>query len=127
MNFEGCLVKPKPLIGSTENPVMIHDVIVSGTFLVIVIFVVLKMLTFVAEIIFFSKNITYFESKFKLSKIHVSGNVFLISIGFGIAAGALSCAVLRFTESPANPACVDGGPAKPEARRSVSPLSGPSK
>lgn len=27
------LVKPNPVIGSNENPVMIHDVIVSGTFL----------------------------------------------------------------------------------------------
>lgn len=31
--FLGSLVKPRPVIGSNENPVMTHDVIVSGTFL----------------------------------------------------------------------------------------------
>jgi hypothetical protein len=30
-------VRPKPETGSTENPVMIQDVIVSGTFLLIVV------------------------------------------------------------------------------------------
>lgn len=29
----GCFVKPRPLIGSNENPVITHDVIESGTFL----------------------------------------------------------------------------------------------
>lgn len=32
MNFDGCFVNPKPVIGSIENPVIIHEVIVSGTF-----------------------------------------------------------------------------------------------
>lgn len=35
LNFEGCLVRPKPVKGSIENPVIIHDVMVSGTFLLI--------------------------------------------------------------------------------------------
>lgn len=47
MNIDGCLVKPKPEIGSIENPVMIQDVIVSGTFLMKLIFVVLSMDKFV--------------------------------------------------------------------------------
>lgn len=32
LNFFGCLVKPNPVIGSIANPVIIHEVIVSGTF-----------------------------------------------------------------------------------------------
>ena len=31
-NFEGCFVKPNPVSESIENPVIIQDVIVSGTF-----------------------------------------------------------------------------------------------
>jgi hypothetical protein len=41
-NFEGRVVRPRPVTGSTENPVMTHEVIVSGTFLVKVAFEVLK-------------------------------------------------------------------------------------
>jgi hypothetical protein len=32
LNLEGCLVKPNPVNGSIEKPVIIQDVIVSGTF-----------------------------------------------------------------------------------------------
>lgn len=38
LNFDGCLVNPNPVIGSTEKPVMIQDVMVSGIFFVIVVF-----------------------------------------------------------------------------------------
>ena len=34
LSFDGVLVSPKPVSGSSENAVMTHDVIVSGTFLV---------------------------------------------------------------------------------------------
>lgn len=34
LSFDACLVSPKPVIGSSENPVITQDVIVSGTFLV---------------------------------------------------------------------------------------------
>lgn len=38
LNFDGCRVNPRPVSGSTEKPVIIHDVIVSGTFFEIVVF-----------------------------------------------------------------------------------------
>lgn len=36
-NFLGCLVNPNPVTGSTAKPVIIQEVIVSGTFFEIVV------------------------------------------------------------------------------------------
>jgi hypothetical protein len=82
LNFDGCRVKPKPVIGSTEKPVMIHDVIVSGTFFKSVTFVVLKIFKIGKKIQHVTFFTCYVELKSKLSNNQVSGNSFLISITF---------------------------------------------